>query len=379
MTDGRFMRARRGTALPTKWRFSSAILAMTVVAATAAGCGTDSGGETASSNEPTALKLAHYLGTSNATGKGLEWFIEEVEASSDSIDIEPYWDGTLLAPDDTLQGIADGRTDIGFFASTYYPSQLPLTQFVSLPFVTDDVTSLAQAFNDVYETNDDLRAEYESQGVKVLTFVGIPPTIFAGREPLPDLAALRGKKIRATGYTADAFAAAGSDVLALAGTEIYESLERGLIDGYTSVNFATSSSLSLHEVAPHVYDARIGSYGFGVIAINLSTWESLSEDQQAAVTEAAEQWNTEYPKISAADDITACDAILAAGGTVDVWPDSEIEAWRELVGTSLVEKWEDQAGDAASQLKADIEDALPASEGTVIEPAAQQCADKSGD
>jgi TRAP-type C4-dicarboxylate transport system substrate-binding protein len=314
------------------------------------------------------------LGPANQTGVGIQWFIDELAEGSGAVEVQPFWEGSLLSATDILQGVSDGRADIGFVAVTYHPSQLPLSQFSTIPFVANDASAIERAFNEVYATNKDFRAEYENQGVKALTFVGIPAAVVGGREPLPNVDSLKGKKIRATGYTADVFTAAGSNVVALSGTEIYESLQRGLLDGYSSVNFSTSVDLSLQEVAPNIVDAGLGVYGIGVLVINSNVWNGLSEDERTRLNEVSADWNANYAKISADLAAEACTSLTKAGVKVNVWPNEEMDKLRDLMGESADAQWAAEAGSGASTFRENVEAAIGAGDSGAGESDTAACA-----
>jgi TRAP-type C4-dicarboxylate transport system substrate-binding protein len=339
------------------------------------GCASGGTGDS-SGSEPAKLTLAHYLGPANQTGVGIQWFIDELAKGSGALEVEPFWEGSLLAATDILPGVADGRADIGFVAVTYHPSELPLSQFATLPFVADDASAIEQAFNDVYDTNEAFRGEYEAQGVKVLTFVGIPATVIAGSDPMPDLASLDGKKIRATGYTADVFTAAGSNVLALSGTEIYESIERGLLDGYSSVNLSTSVDLGLQNVAPSIQDAGLGVYGIGVLVINSSVWDGLTDEERSRLDAVSDEFGEEYTGISADSAAEACTTLTDAGIEVNVWEDDEVEKWRDLVGDSITDKWLKSAGPNASTFRDDVEKAIDKASSGELQSDTAACAEQ---
>jgi len=89
-----------------------------------------------------------------------------------------------------------------------------------------------------------------------------------------------------------------------------------------------------------VYDLGIGHYASAAIVMNLDLWNSLDPDLQALMTELAEEFMFEAAiPLVAEMESEACDAILAANGTVTVFPAAEVEAARATIGDASLNRW----------------------------------------
>lgn len=331
----------------TRYR-NAGILLTGALAATALSACTTEGGE----GESHTYTFATYVAASAPHGQALVWLIDEIEERSDGrVILEPYWDGSLLPAAELLAGVAEDRADFAFLTPLYNPAELPLSQVTSIPFATADVRALSTAVTDLYEDNADYQREWEATGVLPLNFVSVAPSMFATKEPISGLDDLDGMSIRATGYGAAAVQAAGGNAISLVVGELYESLERGLIDGYTSMIFDAVPSLSLQEVAPYVVDTGLGTYGLNSIAVNPQTWDGIPEADRAVIEEVVAEFADHYFDNLAAGEDAACDAVLEAGGDVTVWSDRETDRWAELVGDAPLDQWRS----TASATGADIE------------------------
>lgn len=294
------------------------------------------------------LQFSSFLGPTTPQGQAMDTMWSALSDGDSGISVEPFWEGALLGADETLSGVSQGRADIGYMTIQYNPGELPLTQAVTVPFQTNDFWATGEAYNDLYENNEAFREEWERHGVHVLTFTPTPPSIFATAEPMPDYASMAGHQIRATGLTANAVDAAGANAVALEVGEIYESIQRGLIDGYTTMLLDTVPSTSLDEVAPHVYDTGIGAYTMNVILINADTWESLSDDQRTAVEGAVDQYTEDYASTLAEVEDGACEDLIANGGGVEIWSEEDQQQWRDDVGTLAYDRFITSATDAGA-------------------------------
>ncbi|MDZ7810006.1 MAG: TRAP transporter substrate-binding protein DctP [Arhodomonas sp.] len=67
----------------------------------------------------------------------------------------------------------------------------------------------------------------------------------------------------------------GGSPVPMAATEVYTSLERGVIEGAAGFEFVTAVSYQLHEVAPHFTDIGAGPHAPAATVISMRAWESL--------------------------------------------------------------------------------------------------------
>ncbi len=97
--------------------------------------------------------------------------------------------------------------------------------------------------------------------------------------PAPNAAALKGKKIRTTGMTADYIQMLGGSPVNLPWGEIYMAMKLGTVDGFVG-GPGLLEDLKLKEVSKgFVYPPRI-STGVSGIIINMDAWKALPPDLQ---------------------------------------------------------------------------------------------------
>lgn len=306
------------------------------------------------------LDFTTYLGPSSPVSQAVEEIVAQVsDDSGGRIEIEIYYEGALLSATDGLAGIADGRADLGYIGPNYTPSELPLSQVQSVPFVSGDSAQANAAFTRLLDDNEALQEEFASSGVQPLAVGVSTDNLLATAEPVTGLAALQGLSLRATGPVANAIDAAGANAVALPIGEVYESVERGLISGYSSMSFENILAFSLHEVAPHVADIGSGPYLAPFVVMNQGVWDGLDADDQALLTEAFRQMHAKTADVTESIEEETCTVILNGGGSVRVWSERERESWRAAVGDSILDEWKDavdgSGGDAEAFYAAFLE------------------------
>lgn len=312
------------------------------------------GATSADEGETFTLKFASYNVPDAAEARTTaRWAKEVEEATEGRVKIEFFYQESLLSGVETLPGVADGRADMGFIADAYYPAELPLTTVVGIPFVTSNAEAQGRAFVDLYAESEALEAEWENQGVHVLTWAPVPSNIVAAKEPVDSLDDLEGRKIRGYGYVSQALEAAGASAIGISQSEVYESLQRGLLDGTSGASLDIAADRDYQEVAPHFVDVGSGNYAMTANVINRNVWESMPEDVREAIEAVSADYLEDYLAQLAKVEEAACDELLDAGGDVTLLPESETRAWADEVGPAIRDQWADAVTSSAGGADAD--------------------------
>lgn len=325
-------RLKRGSLIVT-----SAAL-MTALAA----CG---GGDDSGDGGGQTMKHASFMPAAGAIEMANDELFDELERDY-SLEIKRYPSEALLPAAEIVPGVADGRADIGFAVPLYTPGELPLSQAGSLPFMTQSSEAWVKAWNRMITENDDLASEYEAQNLHVISFVPLAPAVIGTKEPVDSLEDLKGMKVRAIGYLGNALSAVGATPEALAAGEIYESLERGVADAFTSGSLEAGVSLSLQEVAPYFTDFGTGQFNIGILLMNKAVWDGLDAEVQDGITEKAGEFVDNAVEILEESETAACDTLKSSGGEASVLPEDQQEAFETAVGDTAVDAWKEQAIDA---------------------------------
>lgn len=288
---------------------------------------------------------ANYLPETNSFSRALAEvtdFLQEENVAQ----VELFHQEALLGAEDILPGVADGRANIGLINPFYYPGELPLSNVAGVPFVSQDPWAHNAALNELYENNEELRAEFEQAGVHLITFIPVTTNIVGTQDEIETLEDFNGKRLRAVGLVSEAVSAVGASPVSLPAPEIYQSVEQGVIDGYTSYPFDISVDNSFHEVAPHFLDPGTGVYGGGAIIINQGDWDALTDEQRSAIESNRTAFADSAAQMVAEDIDSLCEEFLEAGGMPSALPEEEVSEFQDQVGDSLVDSWKNDATNA---------------------------------
>ena len=303
------------------------------------------------------FRFASYIGKAAAQSQATEWWAQEIDRRSNGrVKIQFFYQAALLPAADTLRGIAEKRADLGYMANAYHPAELPLSSVVGTPFITSNADAQMRTFAELYKRNQAYRQEWAKQGVHVLLFHPLSENILGSREPVRDVAGLKGKRIRGLGYINQVLDIIGANPVAIAAPEVYEALQRRTIDGYSGYAFEVVTALKLNEVAPYTIGTGTGNYVFAATPIALSTWNDMPADLKTIMTEVSDQYADKFVEFMARAEDEVCAAIKKSGGTVTVFADQDIDKMKAQIGDQIQKLWVKDAttrGAAAEPFLAD--------------------------
>lgn len=309
----------------------------------------------ASAAEAISIRFASPLGENMSFGVGAQWWMTQIsERTNNRVQWRSFFGGSLVGGSDVLPALSSGRVDSAMLAAVYNPGDFPLWSISTLPFLGDNAIAQMNAVYELYSANSAIQGEFMRHNVVMSLFQPVTPAAAGLREgPIEGPESLSGKKLRAVGIMADALTLLGAEPIAIGPGEIYEAIERGIVDGYGGIGFDTIPDLSLQEVAPHAINPRIGTYSSVGIGFNQAFWNSLPDDIKQVIREVSE----EYMAMVAAKVLTeredlACDAIQSVNGTITIFGDDQVLDWQNQMRTTALEGWRKRAFEVAGDEQA---------------------------
>jgi TRAP-type mannitol/chloroaromatic compound transport system substrate-binding protein len=209
--------------------------------------------------------------------------------------IRPYAAGELVGGLQVFDAVQSGTVQAGHTASYYYVGKEPtLALDCSVPFGM--TTRMQNAWMYYGGGNELINKEVFADFNIVSIPCGNTTTQMGGwfREPVPDLNALKGLKMRIPGFGGEVMTTLGVNVQTLAAAEIYPALERGVIDATEFVGPYDDEKLGFWQVAKNYYypswwepSTQFSTY------INRAEYEKLPEEYKHAIHAAAAEVNVD--------------------------------------------------------------------------------------
>jgi len=277
---------------------------------------------------------------------------DEILAESGKYKIEwnEAFGGQLYKANATLTSVEEGITDIGWVFSFLEAAKLPLSQASSYaPFSTANPPVQLEVMQELFETNDAFREEWESHNLKVLGFTGTDMYDIYTKEPITGIDDIDGMKLSAPGVLGNWLRGTGANAVDGALTTFYTDIQTGVSDGVVSLALGVLPT-KIYEVAPYIHRFDAGVAYSGTVAINRDTWDGLPEEVQNAMIEAGKYYTDAHGKDLLERHEFALNKMVELGAnqdppvTITVMPPEERAAW--------VNKLPDIAGEWASELEA---------------------------
>jgi TRAP-type C4-dicarboxylate transport system substrate-binding protein len=244
-------------------------------------------------DKPIALKFAYWMPTKHTLHRVFEGYAKEVEALTDGrVKITLYPGGALGKPPQQWDMALGGITDITFFMPGYTAGRFPRTTVFDLPLLLGGSSEVNTAIaSGVYEQY--IAPDYKDAKM-MFFFVSEPFTLHTSKKKISSMADAKGLKIRSAGAVQSATVKTlGGSPVTMPITEVYTSLEKGVIDGVFTA-YTAMVSFRLYDVSKYSILAGLSAAPMAV-AMNQKKWDSLPADIQAIM----EKINSRYALESA--------------------------------------------------------------------------------
>ncbi len=219
-------------------------------------------------------------------GVAYERFIADVkEATGGKIDFELFSSASLVPAQTTLSAVGDSVAQLGVVASSYTPSELPLSGMINdLSFVADDDMATALAVTEITLNNPRLVEEFAKHNTVTLSGYSTPTYLFFCMNDLGDVNSLKGKKVRTAGTAQNEWIASmGAIPVNVPMGDVYSGLERGSIDCTLSDPTNLVSGYKLAEVVKTITMLQQGTVLGLTYVYNKDFWEEIGPENRRAL------------------------------------------------------------------------------------------------
>lgn len=263
-----------------------------------------------------------------------------------------------------LRAMNNGVFDVVSTVADYVVSDAPGLAGLDLPALALDLKIAKKVVASYRPVMEDIIAKRFN--AKLLAVVPYPAQVLFCRVKIDGLTDLKGKKIRASGWTTSKFIdALGATGVTISFSEVATSLQRGVVD------CAVTGSLSGYsagwgDVTTYLYPLPIGGWDYVITVMNMDVWNSLSKSEQEILSKLIKE-KLEIPAWEEADEETIQGInCLTGNGKCDYGKSNNLKlvnvkkedvqlskkilvndvlpAWAKQVTPDIVEKWNDTIG-----------------------------------
>ncbi|MFC3041793.1 DctP family TRAP transporter solute-binding subunit [Virgibacillus xinjiangensis] len=314
-------------------------------------CGRPSGGESASgeegsegSSEQYTIRIPHLVSEEQSSHIAAEEFKKKLEEESDGrLKVEIYPNGQLFPSDrEAIEAVQLGNVEMTIPAIAPLASFNPDFSVFDLPFLFDDYEAAYAALDG--ELGQGLLDSLEEEGMKGLVFGENGFRHLSNNEgPVTSLEDIQGLKMRTleSPLHTDTFKQLGMNASPFAFGELYTALQQGTYDAmeapislfYTNKFYEVQDYLTL---TGHVYQATI-------LLMNNDFYQSLPEDLQKLVMEAAEEFREEQRELAQQQDTEFLEDLKENGMEVNELTEEQRQEFIDAV-QPVYEKYEEEIG-----------------------------------
>ncbi|RMD91179.1 MAG: twin-arginine translocation signal domain-containing protein [Alphaproteobacteria bacterium] len=252
------------------------------------------------------------------------------QMSGGSLEIDVKAAGELVGAFEVFDAVTSGQADIYHAADYYFVSQHPaLAFFTGVPF-----GMTATELNNWYYHGNGMKYHHqigEIFGLKSF-LAGNTGTQAGGwfRKEIKGPEDFNGLKFRMPGLGGKVLGVMGASVQNLPGSEVYQALASGAIDGTEWIGPWADEKAGFQEITKFYYTAGMHEPSAGLsVATNLEVWNSLTPAQQKAIEVSAGHANVWNLSQYLMNNGAALERLIAGGVKVLEFPDSVWDAMYE--------------------------------------------------
>lgn len=298
----------------------------------------------------TVMRCSHQLPPAHHIAKVVDQWAAEVESlSQGEIDVQIFGADSLIKANDNILAVAKGDIECAFSLNFQWGKTLPLMNVTVGPYTMSSIEawkkwsgSDAAAFLD---------QKLEEKGVKnVVWMFQTNMSVFTSNGRfLQSPADFAGLKMRGLGPAFDeGLTAMGATTVTLPGSEVYQALATGVIDGAIT-DVAAAVSRKYYEVQDHfVVTPVLSAYLHGYV--NPGWYDGLSDTAKDALAQAGEKASVWAIDASVAASASAPDELTAEGVQVHIATDAENEAFRAAMQPAFEAAFAAETGEDGATL-----------------------------
>lgn len=272
------------------------------------------------------------------------WQQKIEEMSEGKLKLEVLPTKAVVPHRETIDAVANGILDGDLNAVAYFAGRDPAFALMGDLIAGYDLPDQVQSFCMHGGGKEILQKLYDKYFPGKIHVIGCGPytnEALVAKVPIKTLAAFKGVKIRSPeGLAAEVFKRVGASPVSLPFSEVYTSLEKGIVDAADASSYVNNDASGMHKVATFPLYPGIHSMAILQFIMNKSVWDKLTAGQRTML----ETWYVAaYATMRREADLSDLDLVArdkAAGKlTIINWPQADRDEFRRIA----VGAWEDFA------------------------------------
>jgi len=278
------------------------------------------------------IKISHqWKANVDGRDRAARVFVKEVEKRDKSLKFRIYPGLSLgMKPRAQLDALQNGTLEMAVFPMSYAVGKAPEFSIVIMPGTISSLDHAMRMKGTPFYNK--LQEVAEANGIRIISWWWTPGGFATKDKEIGGPPTIGGVKIRAADPTfEEMLKAAGASVVSMPSTEIYPSLQSGVIDGALT-SAETFVSMRLYEQTRH---ATIGGdYTLWMLlqplVMSKQHWDKLTPEQKQIFEQAAQASDEFFLKLQRDATDKMAEAYRKAGAKVRELQKGEYDAWVAL-------------------------------------------------
>lgn len=297
---------------------------------------------------PIKIKIMALWQAGTVPFKVFEQFAADVKLKSQGrLVIEPLPAGSVVAPAEALDAVTSGVLDAEYGCGGYAAGKEPALALLTDPQGAFDSPEQMSQWMEQGGGLQLAREVYQRFKIHYIAGTWYGKESLVSKKPLRGIADFKGLKIRApVGIGQDIFKRLGAAPVNIPGSEVYTSLERGVVDASDWSTLSMNHELGYHKLAKFPTYPGFHSMGMAEMAMNIKKWNTLPDDLKILLEAAVKEFSRHLVARSRAEDEKVAQQAKSLGIELIAWSAEERrkfrgiarEVWSEYAARSAMAK-----------------------------------------
>jgi len=219
----------------------------------------------------------------------ITWMKFVEQRSGGRIKIKPYWAGSLISSEQSIEEIRHGIADVGLITPIYTRGGVHLVRgqsgyYGGVKSIEDQVAIYKCLYAEFPQM------QHEMRGLKVLAVQGGAfPGVLTRERTVRSLADLKGLRLRVPTELTGLMKELGADPVDMPMGGVYSAMAKGVIDGVVAPP-DTFRSLHFGEIAKRYTTLHVSRGAYPARAMSLPAYDALPPDLRAVLDEGQLVW-----------------------------------------------------------------------------------------
>lgn len=293
----------------------------------------------------TPMKIGHLEAPTQPRHQGLVMVAERVKSRTNGeVEIQLYPASQLGNARQMVEGVQFGTIEATMMPAAFLGGFNPAVSILDIPYVFPTDRAKSQQLRESAFGKAILES-FTSRKLLALTLWPNGRKSLTSNKPLDKLDALRGQKFRVmdSKILIEQFAALGASAVAINFSELYTSLQTGVVDGQENP-LDTISTMKFHEVQKHLVVTEHGSME-DVFLVNPLWWAKLPQGHRDAIVQSLNEVRPQTEKAKEAAQQASLELIKGSGKiAVRVADEAERRRLRDAMAPKAREAYLERAG-----------------------------------